>query len=78
MQVVCFRGLRAWEQHDWTSDTQALAHWMSTRKLLGNLFELQDLGAQDLKGLLDLVTALVVAGFIVSPSRFLRRPFRTN
>jgi hypothetical protein len=26
----------------------------STRKLIGNLFELQDLGAQDLKGIAEL------------------------
>ena len=29
----------------------------STRKLVGNLFELQDLGAQDLKGISGLVRA---------------------
>jgi hypothetical protein len=30
LQVVCFRGDREWEQHDWTSDAEALAAWMRT------------------------------------------------
>jgi len=34
----------------------------STRKLIGNLFELQDLGAQDLKGIAELVRAWGAAG----------------
>jgi class 3 adenylate cyclase len=34
----------------------------STRKLVGNLFELEDLGAQDLKGISGPVRAWVLAG----------------
>ena len=42
----------------------------STRKLVGNLFELEDLGAQDLKGISGPVRALVVARPSSAESRF--------
>ena len=42
----------------------------STRKLLGNLFELQDLGAQDLKGVSGPVKAWVVVRLSSAESRF--------
>jgi class 3 adenylate cyclase len=42
----------------------------STRKLVGNLFELEDLGGQDLKGIAGLVRAWVVARPSAVESRF--------
>ena len=42
----------------------------STRKLLGNLFDLQDLGAQDLKGMADPVRAWAVLRPASVESRF--------
>src|SRR5262249_29740475 len=42
----------------------------STRKLLGNLFELEDLGAQDLKGISGLVNAWVALWPSSVESRF--------
>jgi class 3 adenylate cyclase len=41
----------------------------STRKLIGNLFELQDLGAQDLKGIAEPVRAWALRASSVE-SRF--------
>ena len=41
-----------------------------TRKLLGNLFELQDLGTKDLKGIAGPVRAWAVEGLSTSESRF--------
>jgi class 3 adenylate cyclase len=42
----------------------------STRKLLGNLFELEDLGAQDLKGVAGAVRAWTVLRPSSVESRF--------
>jgi class 3 adenylate cyclase len=42
----------------------------NTRKLLGSLFDLQDLGAQDLKGIGDRVRAWVVLRLASVESRF--------
>ena len=43
----------------------------STRKLVGNLFELEDLGAQDLKG----ISGLVQAWAVLRPSKVVSTPF---